>query len=181
MTPGAGGRVRPAGPGDARLLSVLGTAVWVDTYVPGGLPLPFADHLGAEYGPERYAAHLANPRQRLWIAETAGLAAGFLRLDLDAACPAEPSLTAEIATLYILRGAQGRGLGSALVAAAEKEAAARGETMWLTVNAENPRAIAFYARRGWREIGRHDFAVDGGRFLNLVLKGPDLAWAGDTR
>jgi len=55
--------------------------------------------------------------------------------------------------LWVPRSSWGQGVGSALLAYAEREIAARGiATGHLSVIASNARAIAFYERRGWQRL-----------------------------
>ena len=55
--------------------------------------------------------------------------------------------------LWVPRSSWGQGVGSALLARAEQEIAARGiATAHLSVIASNARAIAFYERRGWQRL-----------------------------
>jgi len=79
--------------------------------------------------------------------------AGDLALD-DAEC--------ELVTLDALR--QQNGVGSALLAAVAKQAAARGcQRVWLITTNDNINAIRFYQRRGMRLIAVHPGAVDAAR------------------
>jgi ribosomal protein S18 acetylase RimI-like enzyme len=45
--------------------------------------------------------------------------------------------------------------------------------LWLTVNAKNDRAIAFYARQGYTKVGTAYFVLGEGRHENHVLIGRD--------
>lgn len=45
--------------------------------------------------------------------------------------------------------------------------------LWLTVNAQNARAIAFYARQGYTQVGTTHFVLGQGRYENHVLIGAD--------
>ena len=61
---------------------------------------------------------------------------------------------AELVAIYVEPALWGRGVGGALIAAAEEEAVARGyEEMSLWTFTENDRARGFYQRRGWRADG----------------------------
>lgn len=62
--------------------------------------------------------------------------------------------TGDIGAMYVRDSARGTGLADALMAALLEYAARVVEQVQLTVNAENARAIKFYARHGFREIGR---------------------------
>jgi ribosomal protein S18 acetylase RimI-like enzyme len=66
----------------------------------------------------------------------------------------------ELARFYVDRPWHGRGVARELMDAAR--AAARnlgGRTFWLGVWEHNPRAIAFYAKCGFRDVGSHKFLV----------------------
>jgi ribosomal protein S18 acetylase RimI-like enzyme len=56
-----------------------------------------------------------------------------------------------IAQLYVRRGCQGRGLGTALL---EWARAQSGGALWLYTFARNTRACAFYERHGFRAVAR---------------------------
>lgn len=59
-----------------------------------------------------------------------------------------------------------RGLGTALLAAAEAELRGAGvRRAWLLTTNDNIDALAFYQRRGWRLIALHPGSVDEARRL----------------
>ncbi len=63
----------------------------------------------------------------------------------------------EIVTLNSL--AEGRGIGTALLARARQRARQAGQRLWLTTGNDNVRAIGFYQRRGMDMVALHrDFA-----------------------
>jgi len=67
----------------------------------------------------------------------------------------------------------GRGLGRALLHAAETEAARRGAgLLWLTPWVHNARALHFYAREGYADIGLAWFEFEGERHENRLLTRP---------
>jgi ribosomal-protein-alanine acetyltransferase len=71
----------------------------------------------------------------------------------------------------------GRGIGSRLLAAAEERAKARGaERLHLEVRADNPAAIRFYRRKGYRETGaRTGYYEDGMSALLFSRALPEAA------
>jgi diamine N-acetyltransferase len=73
---------------------------------------------------------------------------------LPASCPSS-NATTEIATLYVQEHFARRGVGSALLAAAQREVKGRTGTaaVWLAVNAKNANAIAFYRQHGFIHSG----------------------------
>ena len=70
--------------------------------------------------------------------------------------PSRPKLahTGDIGAMYVRDTARGTGLADALMTALLDHASRVVEQVQLTVNAENARAIKFYERHGFREIGR---------------------------
>jgi ribosomal protein S18 acetylase RimI-like enzyme len=69
--------------------------------------------------------------------------------------PSRPKLahTGDIGAMYVRASAQGTGLADALMTALLQHATTVVEQVQLTVNAENARAIKFYRRHGFRQIG----------------------------
>lgn len=66
----------------------------------------------------------------------------------------------EITTVGTMPGFEGRGYATAVVAALAERIRARNEQPFLTVNVDNPRAIAIYRRLGFRErMQMHSTAV----------------------
>lgn len=72
--------------------------------------------------------------------------------------------------LYVQPRHQGQGKGSALLSACLQQLAAQGgESAWLTVNAENSNALAFYRRHGFADDGQAFFVLDGQFYENRIL------------
>ena len=151
--------IRPAQAADADALGIIGPAAYAEAYgswwtSAAGL----ARHLDS-FGAPAFAALIADPGVRLWVAEEAGAVLGFLSLHLNSADPVRglPG-GGECRRIYLLRAAMGQGLGRALCAAAAAAARAEGLTyLWLDVMAEAPWAVGAYRRWGFAEIGRKHF------------------------
>ncbi|MEO6967779.1 MAG: ribosomal protein S18-alanine N-acetyltransferase [Rhodanobacteraceae bacterium] len=80
---------------------------------------------------------------------------------------------ARLYSIAIAHGARGRGLGAALLQAAERKARPRGcTTMRLEVRTDNASAIALYERHGYRrvarELGFYESGADAWRFLKTL-------------
>jgi diamine N-acetyltransferase len=60
--------------------------------------------------------------------------------------------------------------GRALLCEAEALAAGEGAvTLWLTVWAGNTRALAFYARRGYEELGTDSYVFEGESYETWIF------------
>lgn len=88
----------------------------------------------------------------------------------DRPAPAGNRHGGELVRLYVQPQAQRTGVGRALLDAAEQALlAARLHTLWLTAWEENERALAFYARRGYRDVGATVYRFEGRDYGNRVL------------
>lgn len=162
--------VRAGRPADAPLLAALATQVPLHTYATQGISEVIAGHVLAEFTPAQFEAWLANDTAAVLVAERNAHLVGYARLAFDAMCPVPGAGTVELATLYVQVHFTGRGVGAALLALAEALALQRTQQpLWLTVNAQNLRAITFYAAQGWSRIGTAPFVLGGESHPNHVL------------
>lgn len=71
--------------------------------------------------------------------------------------------------LAVLPGWQSRGIGAAVLGWMEREAAGHDRNLWVLASDFNERAIAFYARYGFRSVAPlPDLAVEG--FTEILLR-----------
>jgi GNAT superfamily N-acetyltransferase len=173
--------LRPAVAGDALCLGVLAIQVFLDTYAPEGIHPPLAREALATGSIEGFAAQLADPGLSIVVAERADALVGFALIRHDARHEqvADPR-AAELDRLYVQEPFTGRGVGRALLRAAEDVAAARGATtLWLTAYSGNARALAFYPRCGYAFAGHTVYVIEGRDFPNHLFARP-LQAAGDN-
>lgn len=167
-------RVGDARPDAADRLAVLATQVWLHTYATEGIDADIAAYVLQALTPAAFAEMHQDPTRQVLVAECGEHLVGLAVLNFDAPCEAAPRLTVELQTLDVQAHFLGEGVGHALlqVAQARAEAASAKGRLWLSVNAKNDRAIAFYARQGYQKIGTSCFALGAGRHENHVLVGP---------
>lgn len=164
--------VRRAGPADAARLAVLATQVWLHTYATEGIGDDIARHVLSELGVDRYAALLGDPCASVLVAERGQGLVGMAVARAEVPCPAGAPSTVELQTLYVQAHFLGRGIGQRLLQAVEAQALAEaGCAPWLTVNARNDPALAFYARQGYQQVGTDWFVLGATRHENRVLIG----------
>ena len=166
---------RAAIPADAPALAALGERTFRDTFGADNTPANLAHHIAGTYGPARQAAELADPDRTTLVAATAaGTLIGFAQLRAGAAPPCVTGVAPlELLRLYVDRAYHGRGVAQALMAATLDAAAARGATtIWLGVWERNPRAIAFYTKWGFHDVGSHEFVLGSDRQTDRVMVRP---------
>ena len=164
-------RYRPATPADALCLGVLSTQVFLDTYAPLGIRAAIANEVLAKHSVAVYERLLADTAVTLLVAECDGHLVGFSQVRNAVGHALVPdAAAAELDRLYVHERFTGRGVGRDLLRHAEKAAAARGaDTLWLTAWEGNVRALGFYARRGYANLGLTVYTIEGEDFPNHLF------------
>jgi diamine N-acetyltransferase len=162
---------RAASFADAACIGVLAAQVFLDTYALGGIRPTLARDVLEKLRADTTGALLSRPDRRFIVAERAGHLIGFAEVTLGADHPLLPSdRGAELCRLYVQERFTGTGLGAALLERAEALAADDGATaLWLTAWVGNERARAFYARRGYRDVGTATYRFQGEEHENRVF------------
>ena len=163
-------QIRAAQPSDVNRLAVLASQVWLHTYATDGITDEIAQYVLSELTVERFAASLGEPETCLLVAECSESLVGFAAVKFGALCTTGSGAAVELQRLYVQEHFVGHGIGRSLLQAAEAKAREQsGSRLWLTVNAKNTRAIAFYARQGYAKVGTTYFALGQSRHENHVL------------
>lgn len=154
--------IRRAGPGDAAALAELAARVFGATFAASNDPDDLAEYLAGTFGAERQRAEIAAPGASTLLAFAgADGPVGFaqLRDGPPPDCVATPG-PVEIWRFYVDHAWHGRGLAGRLMRAALDDVAARGGgSAWLGVWEHNERAIAFYRKWGFADVGSHEFRL----------------------
>ena len=156
---------------DGPTLAELGARTFRETFEAICSSRDLAEFLAEAYGDAIQRTELADPSRPALVLEIDGVPAGFLQLRLGHREPCiEGVRPVELQRIYLLREAQGGGHGAALMAAALRLARAWGaDVIWLGVWEHNDRALAFYARHGFRVAGDHVFMIGQQVDRDLIL------------
>ncbi|MGC1300967.1 MAG: GNAT family N-acetyltransferase [Caulobacteraceae bacterium] len=168
--------IRPAKPEDAAPLSQLSQVTFRETFLEGfAIPYPpqdMAAFVEASYSLPATAARLADPAQANWVAERDGrlLAyanAGPCHLPHPDARPEH----GELYRIYVLREAQGLGLGAKLLQLSMDwlEQTFEGP-LWLGVWSGNVKAQRLYAAHGFAKAGEYEFPVGAWRDHEFIFR-----------
>lgn len=156
--------LRSARVDDAVALATLKRDTFRETFLEEGFAIPYpAPDLAifeqASYAPEVVARDLADPAKATWVAERDGRFVGYAHVGpCKLPHPDVKPSDGELYQLYVLRGAQGLRLGAELLTLALGHLSGRGP-VWLGVWSGNQKAQAFYAARGFVEVGQYRFPV----------------------
>lgn len=120
---------------------------------------------------EAWAQEMADPAYTFRLAEEDGRAVGYLKLG-PLTLPVEPTGPAcELRQLYLLKDWHGSGIAGELMDWALAEAGRRGvQSLFLTVYTDNHRALRFYQRYDFVEVGRYDFMVGSHADEDIIMK-----------
>jgi GNAT superfamily N-acetyltransferase len=130
-----------------------------------------AAHLAAKYSARQQGEEIADPDGVTLLVESGGRLIGYTQVRRSA--PPEGvrgEAPVEIWRFYVDQLWHGRGLAQRLMAAARPAARELGgRTLWLCVWERNPRAIAFYEKNGFRDVGAVDFWLGSDRQTDRVM------------
>jgi len=159
---------------DAAPLAELAERTFRDAFGDSNTSDDMDLHCRSHYSPEIQAAEIANPSCTTIVCEQQGELVGFGQICRSEApsCVAGAA-PAEIQRLYVDRRWHGKGVAQALMSALiDSATAAHADVVWLGVWENNPRAIAFYAKSGFVQVGEQEFLLGRDPQRDLVLSRP---------
>jgi ribosomal protein S18 acetylase RimI-like enzyme len=146
--------LRRASVSDVRSIAEFHTACWREAY-RGLVPQAYLDRVGVDDREGRWRDRLLSGARQVALAEEGAAVVGVVSWGQSDADDV-PAL--ELKSLYVAAGQRGSGVAAALMELAIGSAPAH---LW--VFEDNPRALAFYTRHGFRFDGRRQ--VDPGTGL----------------
>lgn len=172
--PPAGLRIRRATSTDASLISILGAETFVASFGAQNTPENIAKHIRKAYGDGVQQRELADPKITYLIAEMDGRTAGYTCVNAgDAPASVTGPLPIEVLRFYVVQDFHGTGVAQALMDACAADARERGgRTLWLGVWDQNPRAIRFYTKWGFVDVGGQTFLLGDDPQQDRVLACP---------
>jgi ribosomal protein S18 acetylase RimI-like enzyme len=164
--------IRLAAPDDADALAAFGERTFREAFGPDNRPEDVELYVGFTYSAERQGAVITDPDRITFVGESEGVLAAFAQLRADGSTPdcVTGPAPIELLRFYVDRPWQGRGVAHELMDAVVAAARSRGaHTLWLGVWERNPRAIAFYGKHGFRDVGCQPFKLGGDDQTDRVM------------
>lgn len=163
--------IRKASRGDAGQLARLAEATFRAAFGATNTSEDMDLHCRTRYSEVIQSGEISDPGMLTLLSDGAEGLAGFAQLRWDgspecvrARCPGE------IQRLYVANEWHGKGIAHDLMKACIEALKARGsDVAWLGVWEHNPRAIAFYGKYGFVEVGDHVFAVGNDPQRDIVM------------
>lgn len=156
---------------DAAALATFAAHTFEATYAAHNKPEDMQDHLSSNFGVEQQTAELVDPNTATILVRSGGALVAYAQVRKHPPPDCVPDSTAiELHRFYLDRKAHGTGLALALMQ--EVREAARdlgGRHVWLGVWEQNPRAIAFYKKAKFIDVGGQIFMVGPDEQQDRVL------------
>ena len=163
--------LRRATPADARMLARFGERTFREAFEADNDPEDIDAYVSVTYSIAKQEADLEDPARLTLIAEQDGTVVGYAQLrhgDVPE-CVRGPA-PVELLRFYVDRGWHGQGIAQAMMAEVIAEATADGsKTLWLGVWERNRRALAFYRKCGFEDVGSHEFVMGRDRQTDRIL------------
>ena len=161
--------LRKADLSDASSIAAISIEVWIGTYLKQGVNEFFANYALDEFTTRKTETLISDPNQFILVSDNEEGIDGFIRVTTGSEAPVRDCSKIEISTFYVQPRHHGKGVGKQLLDAALKYAREKGaESVWLTTNAENSPAIAFYLSQGFEHVGETNFRIEDQSYLNNV-------------
>lgn len=164
--------IRLATPTDADALAAFGARTFREAFGPDNRPEDVDVYVRATYSAERQGAEIADPDRITFVGESDGGLAAFAQLRVNGATPdwVKGPAPIELLRFYVDSSWHGRGVAHELMDTVVAAASSRGaHTLWLGVWERNPRAIAFYGKHGFRDVGCQPFKLGGDDQTDRVM------------
>ena len=166
--------LRKANHNDAAPLAKLAERTFRDTFGSANTAEGMDLHCSTSYSPAIQAGEIADPRMLTLLSQDDRQLVAFAQLRWGSApgCVVAQA-PGEIQRLYVASDWHGKGVAPELMRACMEALQARGsDVVWLGVWERNPRAIAFYRKCGFVEVGEHVFPLGGDPQRDIVMARP---------
>jgi len=166
--------IRTACLDDAKPLSLIAEETFRATFGAVNSDQHMDQFCTSSYAEHIQAREICSPDMLTLLCEDNGGLIGFAQLRWgkfpDCVTAKNPG---EIQRLYVAENWHGKGVAQELMAACIREITQRkSDVIWLGVWEKNPRAIAFYKKLGFIEVGDHVFSLGGDPQRDIVMAKP---------
>ena len=171
MEAAAAVRIRRAEPRDAAALARLAESTFRGAFGDANTRENMDAHCRAAYGEAIQAREIADPGVETLVAESGEELVGYVQLRRGGAPACVVAARAiEILRFYVEASWQGKGLAQRLMSRALESAGESGaDVVCLGVWEHNPRALAFYRKYGFTEVGEQEFRLGDDKQRDLVM------------
>ena len=134
-------------------------------------PQDLIDYYNSTFSVQKIEAGIEKPNNLFWIAFANRLPVGYAKLKLHSKSEfVDSKEVCQLQKIYVLKDFLSMKIGLELQRSLlEKAKELRFTEIWLSVLNSNERAIRFYEKSGFEEIGNHDFQIGKENFEFVAM------------
>ena len=165
-------KIRIATKVDIEVLALLGRLTWSEShgkYIEDKNEV--LQYLDENFSLLKTKQNINNTNQLYFIIYVKNLPAGYAKLILNSNNKnIRPHNSCQLERIFILNEFISLKIGQQLLTFAEKKVKElKFKTLWLTVYIKNKRAIRFYEKNKFNNVGKQNFTVTGKNYENIVF------------
>lgn len=165
-------KIRKAKKADIEILALLGRLTWAEShgnYIDDKKML--SNYLDENFSISKTKENINDSKQLFYIMYADDLPIGYAKIIVNAI---QENVVSEnncrLERIFILNDFLPLKVGHQLLTYVEEQAKAlQLDTMWLSVYIKNSRAINFYERNEFKNVGKLNFIVNGKEYENIVF------------
>ena len=157
---------------DLEILRDFSESMYSETFKDMCSPEDMQAYLRAAFAVEKIRTEPLNPCSDFYMLKMNGTLCGYIKInEADAQSDLHDPESLELERIYVSKECQGKGLGAYLLELVIDIARNKGKKyIWLGVWEKNARAIGFYQKHGFYEIGTHTFVMGDDAQTDYILK-----------
>ncbi|WP_296381453.1 GNAT family N-acetyltransferase [Winogradskyella sp.] len=165
-------KIKTAKEEDTDVLALLGRLTWAEShghYIDDKNDV--SKYLNENFSVSKMKQEIKDPKKLFYIIYVNDLPVGYGKLIVNAIQESVASQNScQLQRIFILNEFIPLKIGQQLLTFVEEKAKAlQLDTMWLTVYIKNKRAIRFYERNEFKNVGEVNFIVSGNEYENIVF------------
>jgi len=165
-------KIKIATKADIEVLALLGRLTWAEShghYIEDKNDV--LKYLNENFSVFKTKQNISNPKQLFYIIYADDLPAGYAKIILNKTNKNVASQNScQLERIFILNDFIPLKIGKQLLTYVEEQAKVlKLDTMWLSVYIKNKRAIRFYEKNKFKNVGELNFIVNGKSYKNIVF------------
>lgn len=153
-------------------LQNIGKLTFAETFSSGNSEENMKKYLEEGFSIDKLTAELNDPNAKFYFAELDGKTIGYLKVNMgQSQTEIKDNNALEIERIYVLKEYHGKKVGQILYDKAIELAKEKNvEYVWLGVWEQNPRAIRFYEKNGFKAFDKHIFKLGNDEQIDIMMK-----------